>query len=110
MTLTNDNRATSQVYSATIFAICRALDLKAELVTFQNYNQDPTSTSPKKARSTNPFVHSFTVFKICEALELKAHLRPVIKNKNPRPAPIVHSFAVFLMCQALELDVQLAKI
>ncbi|GFW29355.1 hypothetical protein TNCV_742971 [Trichonephila clavipes] len=76
---TNDNIAIPQVRSATIFAICRGLDLKAELVPFQDSNHEPTPTRPKKAQQIliPPDVYSFTVFKICEALELKAVLRPL---------------------------------
>ncbi|GFW13340.1 hypothetical protein TNCV_3767571 [Trichonephila clavipes] len=113
----NDNTAIPQVRSTTVYAICRALDLKAELVPFQDTNQEPTPTRTKKAQysSSPPDVYSFTVFKICEALELKAHLRPLnerpmFKNINPRPVPSVHSVTVFHLCQALNLDVQLAKI
>ncbi|GFU88469.1 hypothetical protein TNCV_3354081 [Trichonephila clavipes] len=106
-----------EVSSTTVHAICRALDLKAELVPFQDTNQEPTPTRTKKVQysSSPPDVYSFTVFKICEALELKAHLRPLnerpmFKNINPRPVPLVHSVTVFHLCQALNLDVQLAKI
>ncbi|GFR27488.1 hypothetical protein TNCT_424731 [Trichonephila clavata] len=114
--MTNDSTAIPQVRSTTIYAICRALDLKVELFPFQDTYQEPTPTRPKKAQNilTSPDVYSFTVFKICEALELKANLRPLnerpaFNNKKPRPVPSVHSFAIFRMCQALELDVQLAK-
>ncbi|GFR30887.1 hypothetical protein TNCT_198761 [Trichonephila clavata] len=115
--LTNNNTAIPQVRSTTIYAICKALDLKAELVPFQDPEQETTQTTPKKAQCilTPPAVYSFTVFKICEALELKTVLRPVnerpvFKNKTPKPVPTVRSVAVFLMCQALELDVKLEKI
>ncbi|GFR04037.1 hypothetical protein TNCT_68451 [Trichonephila clavata] len=100
----------------TVYAICRALDLKAELVPFQDYNQEPTPTIPKKTRSSNPpAVYSFTVFKVCEALELKTDLRPlnerpVFKNKKPRSVPTVRSVTVFRLCQALKLEVQLAEV
>ncbi|GFW29403.1 hypothetical protein TNCV_743451 [Trichonephila clavipes] len=84
-----DSTANPQVRSTTVYAICRALDLKAELVPFQDTNQEPTTTKPKKApyNSTPPDVYSLTVFKICEALELQANLRPlnerpVFKNKH----------------------------
>ncbi|GFY13967.1 hypothetical protein TNCV_1296281 [Trichonephila clavipes] len=108
--------AVPQVRSITIYAICRALDLKAELVPFQDTDQGLTSIRLKKSQyhSTSD-VYSFTVFKICEALELKANLRPlnerpVFKIKKLRSVPSVHSVAVFHMCQALNLDVQFAKI
>ncbi|GFS45592.1 hypothetical protein TNIN_254871 [Trichonephila inaurata madagascariensis] len=114
---TKDNMAIPRVRSTTIYAICRGLDLKAELAPFLDSNQEPTPTKPKKSQHilTPPGVYSFTVFKMCEALELKAVLRPlnerpVFKNKKLRPVPSVHSAAVFHMCQALKLDVQLAKI
>ncbi|GFW29410.1 hypothetical protein TNCV_743521 [Trichonephila clavipes] len=111
-----DSTAIPQVRSSIVFAICRALDLKAELVPFQDTNEEPRTTKPKKAQcnSTPSDVYSFNVFKICEALELKANLRPlnerpVFKKKITRPVPSVHSIAVFHMCQALKLDVELAK-
>ncbi|GFS48128.1 hypothetical protein TNIN_203921 [Trichonephila inaurata madagascariensis] len=113
---TNDITAISKVRSTTVYAICRALNLKAELVPSQDTNQEPTTTRPKKSQYiSTPDVYSFTVFKICEALELKANLRPlnerpVFKIKTLRPVPSVHSVAVFHMCQALKLDAQLAKI
>ncbi|GFR28419.1 hypothetical protein TNCT_367181 [Trichonephila clavata] len=114
--VTVDNTAVPQVHSKIVYSICRALDLKAELVPFQDYNQEPTPTIPKKEHCSNPpAVYSFTVFKICEALELKTDLRPlnerpVFKNKKPRSVPTVRSVTVFHMCQALKLDVQLAEI
>ncbi|GFU29215.1 hypothetical protein TNCV_278281 [Trichonephila clavipes] len=113
----NDNRAIPYVRSTTIYAICRALDLKAELIPIQDTNQDikPTELKTNQHFSSPPAVFSFTVFKICEALELKAELRPlnerpVFKNKHPRPVPTVRSGSVFLICQALELNAELAKI
>ncbi|GFQ95740.1 hypothetical protein TNCT_715761 [Trichonephila clavata] len=115
--VTNDNTAIPQVRSPTVYAMCKALDLKAELVPFQDPEQKTTPNTPKKAQHilTPPTVYSFTVFKICEALELKTDLhpaneRPVFKNKTPKPVPTVRSVTVFVMCQALKLDVQLAKI
>ncbi|GFY47201.1 hypothetical protein TNIN_472001 [Trichonephila inaurata madagascariensis] len=47
---TNDIKAIPQVRSTTVYAICRALDLKAELVPFSDTNQEPTPTRPKKAQ------------------------------------------------------------
>ncbi|GFW41502.1 hypothetical protein TNCV_465901 [Trichonephila clavipes] len=101
---TNDNSTIPKVRSTTVYAMCRALNLKAELVPFQDTNQKPTPIRPKKAQYiiTPPKVYSFTVFKICEALELKADLRPLnerpaFKKKNPRSVPSVHSVEVFHM-------------
>ncbi|GFY48763.1 hypothetical protein TNIN_309021 [Trichonephila inaurata madagascariensis] len=97
---TNDSTAIPKVRSKTIYAICRALDLKAELVPSQDTDQGLTQTRPKKSQYiSTPDVYSFTVFKICEALDLKANLRPlnerpVFKIKTLRPVPSVHSVAV----------------
>ncbi|GFW29416.1 hypothetical protein TNCV_743581 [Trichonephila clavipes] len=112
----NDRTAIPQVRSTSVYAICRALDLKAELVLSQDTDQGLTQTGPKKARyNSTPDVYSFNVLKICEALELKADLhplneRPVFKIKKLKPVPSVQSVAVFHLCQALKLDAQLAKI
>ncbi|GFW34196.1 hypothetical protein TNCV_384121 [Trichonephila clavipes] len=115
--IANDNRAIPYVRSATVYAICRGLDLKAQLIPIQDTNQElkPTATKYTQHFSTPPAVFSLSIFKICEALELKAELRPlnerpVFKNIQRRLVPTVRSGAVFLICQALELDVELTKI
>ncbi|GFY78995.1 hypothetical protein TNIN_188031 [Trichonephila inaurata madagascariensis] len=109
----NDNRAIPCVRSTTVYAICRGLDLKAELIPIQDTNQElkPTTTKYIQHFSTQPAVFSFSIFKICEALELKAELRPlnerpVFKNKQRRVVPTVHTGAVFFTCKALEFDVE----
>ncbi|GFT43973.1 hypothetical protein TNCV_2488511 [Trichonephila clavipes] len=114
--MANDNREIPYVRSAAVYAICRGLDLKAQLIPIQDTNQElkPTATKYTQHFSTPPAVFSFTVFKICEALELNTELRPlnerpVFKNKQPRPVPTVRSGSVFLFCQALKLNAELAK-
>ncbi|GFQ86612.1 hypothetical protein TNCT_650611 [Trichonephila clavata] len=58
----NDNTAFPQTRSKPIYAICRSLDLKTELVYFHNYNQVPAPTILKEAHSSNPpAVYSFTL-------------------------------------------------
>ncbi|GFR24887.1 hypothetical protein TNCT_670611 [Trichonephila clavata] len=85
-TVMTNNTGIPQVRSTTVYAICRALDLNAELVSFQNTDQQLTPNIVKKAQriSTPPVVYSFTVYKICEALELKADLRHKVKDRYLR--------------------------
>ncbi|GFU19528.1 hypothetical protein NPIL_271561 [Nephila pilipes] len=57
------------VYSFTVFKICLALDLKAEL---RPESERPIFVSKKKRYI--PVVHSRAVFSICQGLNLKAQL------------------------------------
>ncbi|GFQ89888.1 hypothetical protein TNCT_641 [Trichonephila clavata] len=54
--LTNDPRQILQVHSPTVYAICKALELTAELVPLQDNNQQLTPIQAKKVHktSTNP--------------------------------------------------------
>ncbi|GFQ77061.1 hypothetical protein TNCT_271571 [Trichonephila clavata] len=115
--LTHDHRRIPQVHSPTVYAICKALELTAELVPLQDNNQNLTPIQAKRAQKTPtpPAVYSFTVFKMCEALDLEAELhprtqRPIFVIKNTKSVPVVRSLAIFSMCQALHLDAQLANI
>ncbi|GFQ82144.1 hypothetical protein TNCT_490501 [Trichonephila clavata] len=115
--LSNDPKQIPQVHSPTVYAICKALELTAELVPLQDNNQQLTPIQAKKAHktSTPPAVYSFTVFKMCRALDLEAELhprtqRPIFVIKNSKSVPVVRSLAIFSMCQALHLDAQLANI
>ncbi|GFU66920.1 hypothetical protein TNCV_4295731 [Trichonephila clavipes] len=62
----HENRAIPYVRSTTAYAICCALDLKAQLILIQDINQH--------IKPALPAAFSFTVFKICEVLELKTEL------------------------------------
>ncbi|GFR07900.1 hypothetical protein TNCT_538771 [Trichonephila clavata] len=116
MVWTIDPGQIPQVHSPTVYAICKAQELRAELVPLQDNNQQLTPIQAKKAHktSTPPAVYSFTVFKMCRALDLEAELhprtqRPIFVIKNSKSVPVVRSLAIFSMCQALHLDAQLAN-